>query len=194
MKPKPQFYYILFCLLIKVYATFPQDIFFNKVLSPEGKAFVHVAGIVQNEQGYMWFATKKGLFRYDGYNMISYKNDPSDSTALSTDALEAICADKNGILWIVTLGQIIKLDPNTRVFTHFRPNPKETQSISSDWISAVLIDHERVLWIGAGNGLDRFNAQTGKFIHYRNHFTRTSFAKLKIHSYQFSIAFYYQQK
>jgi len=81
MKPKPQFYILLLCLLIEVYPALPQDIFFNKVLPPEGKTFVHVAGMVQDDQGYMWLAAKKGLFRYDGYNMISYKNDPSDSTS-----------------------------------------------------------------------------------------------------------------
>ena len=84
--------------------------FFNKVLPPEGKTFVHVASI-------------------------------------STDALEAICGDKNGILWIAIPGQSIKrFDPSTRVFTHFHPDPKDTQSISSDWISAVLTEHEGVLW------------------------------------------------
>jgi len=147
----------------------PQPIFFNKVLPPEGKTFAHVAGIVQDIQGYMWFATKKGLFRYDGYHMTSYKNNPSDTNSLTTDALEAICIDATGILWIATFGKgLERFDPATRVFTHFRYNPNDPASLSSDWVSAVLVDHEGTLWVGTGNGLDRFDGHTGKFIHFRN--------------------------
>jgi len=138
MKPKPQFFYPLLYLLISVCPASTQDIYFKKVLPPEGKTFVHVAGIVQDEQGYMWLATKKGLFRYDGY-MISDKNDPSDSTALSTDALEPVCIDRKGMIWIATLGEgIERFDPATCVFTHFRPDPQDTASLGANWIMNLL--------------------------------------------------------
>ena len=169
MKPKPPVYLILLFLLIEACPAIPQEIFFNKVLPPEGKTFKHVSGIVQDIQGYMWFATKAGLFKYDGYQMTSYNNNPDDSNSLATDALEAICIDASGILWIATLGQgLERFDPATGIFTHFRHDPNDPASLSADWLSAVLVDHEGVLWVGAGNGLDRFDAQTGKFFNYRN--------------------------
>lgn len=59
MKPKPPFYFILLLLLTETCPALTQEIFFNKVLPPDGKTFVHVSGIVQDAQGYMWFATKK---------------------------------------------------------------------------------------------------------------------------------------
>jgi ligand-binding sensor domain-containing protein len=106
-----------------------QDIFFNKVQPPDGRTFMHVTGMVQDRQGYMWLATKKGLFRSDGYQMVHFKHDPLDSTTLASDALEAITIDKEGIIWIATYGAGVleRLDPNTGRFTHYRHNPYDRQ-------------------------------------------------------------------
>lgn len=146
-----------------------QEIFFNRVLPPEGKTFMHVTGMVQDRQGYMWLATKNGLFRYDGYDMIHLTHDPLDTNSLALDALEAICTDATGALWIATLGAgLERFDPYTGVFTHFRHNPNNPASLSADWVTAVLVDKEGVLWVGTNNGLNRFVAQTGMFIHYHN--------------------------
>jgi ligand-binding sensor domain-containing protein len=163
MKPKPPFCFVLFFLLMETYPASPQEIFFNKVLPPEGQVFSHVSGIVQDKYGYMWLATKKGLFKYDGYQMTNYKNNPDDSNSLATDFLEAICIDSSGIIWIAAQGQgLERFDPATGIFTHFPHDPNDPASVSVDWVSAVLVDHEGVLWVGGENGLDRFDAQTGE--------------------------------
>ncbi|HET6768471.1 MAG TPA: two-component regulator propeller domain-containing protein, partial [Chitinophagaceae bacterium] len=169
MKPKPPFYFVLLFLLMETCPASTQEIFFNKVLPPDGKLFMHVSGIAQDSQGYMWFATKKGLFKYDGYQMTSYINDPDDSNSLSTNALEAICIDASGIIWIATFGQgLERFDPATRIFTHFRNDPNDLESLSSDRVPAVFADDEGTVWVGTGNGLDRFDGRTGKFVHFRN--------------------------
>jgi len=169
MKPKPPFYFALLFLLMETCPAIPQEIFFNKVLPPEGKIFSHVSGIVQDNQGYIWFATKKGLFKYDGYQMATYNNNPDDSNSLNTDALEAICIDSAGIIWIATYGKgLERFDPATGIFTHFRNDSNDLKSLSSDKVSTVFVDHEGSLWVGTGNGLDRFDGKTGKFINFRN--------------------------
>ena len=166
MKPRSPFYLVLLFLLMATCPASPQEIFFNKVFPPEGKVFSHISGITQDAQGYMWFATKKGLFKYDGYLMTPYTNNPDDSNSLATNALEAICIDSSGILWIGTVGLgLERFDPATGIFTHFRKGPN---GLSSDFVQALLVDHEGLLWIGTENGLDRFETQTGKFFHYRN--------------------------
>ena len=169
MKPKSPFYIFLLFLLMETCPASPQEIFFNKVLPPEGQVFSHVSGITQDKQGYMWLATKKGLFKYDGYQMTSYNHNPDDSNSLATNFLEAICIDSSGIIWIAAQQHgLERFDPATGIFTHFRHDPNDPASLSVDWVSAVLVDHEGVLWVGGENGLDRFDAQTGKFFNYRN--------------------------
>lgn len=168
MKTALPFCLALLFLLRGTYSS-EQGINFNKVLPPEGKAFLHVTGMVQDPEGYMWFATKKGLFRYDGYDMKVFKNDLLDTNSLGTDALEAICIDKAGLIWIATYGEgLERFDPSTGIFTHFRHNPKDPSSLGSNWVSTVFVDSEGILWVGTGDGLDRYNSRANNFIHIRH--------------------------
>lgn len=129
---------------------------------------MHITGMVQDRQGYMWLASKNGLFRYDGYQMIHYKNNPLDANSLASDMLEAICIDKAGIIWIGTFASgLDRFDPATGRFTHFRHNLLEPSSINSDSIQVLSVDRNGTLWIG-GNGLDRFNPGNNTFTHYKN--------------------------
>ena len=160
--------FVLFYLYAGSLPVKAQEVYFNKVIPPEGKVFGHVTGIVQDKQGYMWFATKKGLFRFDGYEMISYRHDPLDNNTIASDQLESIAIDHKGMIWIGTLGSgLDRFDPSTKTFTHFRHDPKNKSSVSSDWIIALLVDREGTLWIG-GAGLDRFDEKSNSFIHHQH--------------------------
>lgn len=162
-------------LVLKAAALHGQDIFFNEIKPPPGKPFLHITGMVQDKRGYMWFASKNGLFRYDGYTLKQYRNDPLNQNSLSSDALESICIDKDGIIWIGTFSAgVERFDPVKESFTHFKHDANDPSSINNDSVSVVFADRNGVLWVGA-HCLDRFEAKTGKFIHYRHKaFDKTS--------------------
>lgn len=163
---------LLFALLIPLCTLLfaqqgSEGFMFEKVLPPTGNTFIHVTGITQDSSGYMWFATKKGLYRYDGYTMTHYKNDPLDGNSLPFDQLEAIATDKAGNIWLGTLGAgLLKFDPVHAKFTQYRHSDTTSSSVNADWISAVMADKNGNIWVGAGNGLDRLDQATGKFTHY----------------------------
>ena len=95
--------------------SYAQQFYFNRVMPPEGKKFNRVEGIVQDAQGYMWLATAKGLFRYDGYQMVQYKHDPEDSNSLADDWVRAICIDSSGIIWLSASDKgLERFDPGTQ--------------------------------------------------------------------------------
>src|SRR6476659_5641930 len=126
---------LLICLssFIKTYPLKSQSIVFNKVLPPEGRSFLHITGIVQDKQGYMWFASKKGLYKYDGYTMTYFKNNPLNPNSLGSNSLESICMDSSGILWIGSFGGgLDRFDPVNENFTHFHYDPKNNASLSND--------------------------------------------------------------
>ena len=146
-----------------------QEIFFHKVLPPTGKALVHVTGMVQDKNGYLWLATKNGLFRHDGYQMIHYKNNPLNPKSISSVELEAIAVDSSGNIWIGTFNAgLEKFDPNTGVFTHYRHNPNDKSSLGADTIVALLCDRDGNIWVGNNAGLDKLDTRTGKFTAYRH--------------------------
>ena len=60
------------------FPVFAQQIVFNKLLPEDAPNFGAVGRITQDDNGTMWFATKTGLYSYDGNQMTSFRNNPSD--------------------------------------------------------------------------------------------------------------------
>jgi ligand-binding sensor domain-containing protein len=100
MKRSLQLVVLVLLILTKNNSGFSQQIKFNKVVSPIGSFSGFVGGIVQDKNGFMWFATGAGLYKYDGYRFKTYTNDPSNNNSLSTNRLETVYTDLNGMIWI----------------------------------------------------------------------------------------------
>lgn len=144
-----------------------QGIRFNNISPPEGYFFGLVHDITQDPKGYMWMAASDGFFRYDGHDMVNYKNDPANPNSVSNNWIESICADADGIIWLGTWGNgLDRFDPSTGKFTHFSHDPKNPSSLAQNLIPVIYEDREGELWIGTHGGLDLLNKKTGTFKHY----------------------------
>src|SRR3954454_431438 len=62
-----------------------------------------IKGIAQDNQGFMWFATYNGLFRYDGYRFKAYRHDPRNANSLAGEDIRNIYKDRSGYIWIATI-------------------------------------------------------------------------------------------
>ena len=147
---------------------FGQEVEFKKLVPPDEKTFDFITGIAQDENGVMWFNTKRGLYSYDGTHLNSFKNDPTNPNSLSSNFLESFHIDNNGIIWIGHLGKgLDRFDTETGIFTHFHHDANDPASLSNDTVAAILRDHEGKLWIGTHQGLDLFDPETGRFSHFK---------------------------
>ncbi|MDX2048945.1 MAG: two-component regulator propeller domain-containing protein [Chitinophagaceae bacterium] len=153
-------------LLCTICAAQNEKLTFNRVPPPTG---FHPSSkaCVQDLQGYMWIGTYQApLRRYDGYNYVTYSNDPQNSNSLAGNWVEALCASRDGFIWIGTWGNgLDRLDPATGNFKHFRYK-KDRDSLSNDTVRTILEDRDGLLWIGTPNGLNRYDPKTGKFQRY----------------------------
>jgi ligand-binding sensor domain-containing protein/signal transduction histidine kinase len=165
----PIFTLVLFLLFIRTTMVVGQQVTFQKLSPPDGLNFEFVTGIGQDLNGIMWFSTKKGLYRYDGNQLSSFKNNPLNPNSLASNFLESIYVDSNGNIWLGSLGKGLDLfDPGSGNFTHFRPDANHPSSLSNDTVTAILRDKQGILWVGTHGGLDQFDPKTKQFIHYRN--------------------------
>jgi two-component system sensor histidine kinase ChiS len=123
----------------------------------------YVSYILQDRTGYLWFATWSGLYKYDGYNFISYKHDLDDTTSIIDNTLSTLYEDKAGVLWIGSWLGLEKFDYTTNTFIHYIPNPSDTGKGDCNSVWAICEDKYGVLWVGTGDGLYKFNRATGKF-------------------------------
>jgi len=150
----------------------PRDngIRFGRISLEQGLSESVVLSIVQDQKGFMWFATQDGLNRYDGYEFVVYRSDPADPDSLSDDFFQAIVEDPSGALWLGTnTGGLNRFDPHSGQFTHYRTDTANPQSISHNDVAAICLDGNGILWVGTnGGGLNRFDPQTQQFTRYQN--------------------------
>ena len=157
---------ILVGLLFNGYA-FSQDVKFTPVEPPKQTAWLGVTGITQDQQGYMWFATFNGLYKYDGHNYTIYNHESSNRNSLGSAELEDVYAGNDGMIWIATFGAgLDRLDPLTNTFTNYHHDPKVKSSIADNRVSSIIQGRDGTLWVGTNSGLEQFDPKTGLFKHF----------------------------
>ncbi len=163
-------YIIRACILpgiIFLHATVnAQQFVFNRVPLFEENVRGFITAMAQDSKGYMWF-TGTSLYRYDGYRVVTYKNEPNNANSLSSIRLEFIFIDSEDILWLGTFGGgLDKFDPSRGIFTHYVHNAADPSSISNNIVTSIIQDNEGYLWAGTHGGLNRLDKKTGKFIRF----------------------------
>ncbi len=117
-----------------------ERISFRHYTSDQGLSQNRVDGILRDKRGFMWFATYNGLNRFDGYNFLIYKSNPSDTNSLSNNYIYSICEDKYGDLWIATDEGLNHFLFNENRFVRYYHNSNNSNSISSNKISVLYYD------------------------------------------------------
>ncbi|MEQ8999719.1 MAG: two-component regulator propeller domain-containing protein [Coleofasciculus sp. B1-GNL1-01] len=146
----------------------PSNIQFDRLTIEDGLSASTVFSILQDRQGFMWFATPDGLNQYDGYQFKLYKHNSLDHSSLSDNFVTTIYKDHLETLWIGTKnGGLNKFNKVDETFTHYQYDPNHPNSLSQNHILSIYEDQSGILWIGTeGGGLNKFDRETEQFIHY----------------------------
>ena len=108
-----------------------------------------VKSIVQDKNGFVWFATEYGLCRYDGYQVISYYN-----AAMQMDQdIHALCVADEGLL-VGTWKGVFLFSFATEQFQ------KLDDKITS-FVNHIVVDGEHNAWISTETqGIFKYNLTT----------------------------------
>jgi PAS domain S-box-containing protein len=146
-----------------------QNIRFDHIGTDQGLSQSNVICILQDSRGFMWFGTRDGLNKYDGYKFTVYKNDKHDPHSLGNNFIKALVETKNGDIWIATLGGgISRFKRERNQFTNFNHDPKNDYSISNDFTTSIMEDSRGNLWIGTEDGLNMYDRTKNRFTRYTN--------------------------
>lgn len=142
-----------------------------------------VRSIIQDKQGFLWFATEDGLNRYDGYRLKVYRHNPLDTNSISDNFIWILYENKKGEIWVGTNnGGLNKLDKENERFIQYKSNPPDPFTLSNNNIRAILEDDEGTLWVGTeGGGLNKFNSKGNHFIRL-NTLIQNGFSPINIFS------------
>jgi ligand-binding sensor domain-containing protein/signal transduction histidine kinase len=129
----------------------------------DGLAHNMVNRIVRDSRGFLWFCTREGLSRFDGYSFTNY----GIGQGLPGGAVNDLVETREGVYWVATAGGLCRFDPlgkeqaginstsegqkgpGRAMFAVYFPagDPRSKQVLS------VLQDRSGVIWCGTSNGL-----------------------------------------
>jgi ligand-binding sensor domain-containing protein len=106
-----------------------------------------------DRKGYIWFGTRQGLNRYDGYKIERFTAGYGLSNGISGNYICGLAEDKSGHLWIGTeKNGLNSYDPVKKRFTHFMHKDGDTNSVVTDALTKLFIEPQqaldRVSWRG----------------------------------------------
>lgn len=132
---------------------------FNSDLN-EGISQLSVMTIYQDSRGYLWFATKNGLNRFNGKEYKIYHREDGNEQSLSNNSVTSITEDQEGYLWVGTNNGLNRIDLNTNEIKRYN---LETNGLVANSISTVYTDRSGCLWVGTWEGLNRYNREGDHF-------------------------------
>ena len=81
-----------------------------------------VTSINQDREGFIWFGTESGLFRYDAHSIVPFQSNTENPEALPNDRILDTYKDPDGTLWISTHHSgLSRYNPLKQSFQTFNP-------------------------------------------------------------------------
>jgi len=118
---------------------------FDKLSSEDGLSQNSIYDIIQDNQGYMWFATQDGLNRFDGYNFKIFRQDNSSTAGGVSNYINTICQSSLNEIWIGSITGLAVLNAGT---SHFK-TLKNVPNLAGKNISKIIQAADSSIWVGA---------------------------------------------
>ncbi|MEO6048300.1 MAG: two-component regulator propeller domain-containing protein [Candidatus Kapaibacterium sp.] len=142
---------------------------FDRITSEQGLSDNYVLCAMQDRYGFMWFGTRDGLNKFDGYHFTIYRHDPADTTSLSDGSVNTIFEDRGGNLWIGTHGRGLNLfDRVHERFIHVPQPPYNRRMGDRGNVTAICEDLLGNLWFVTASTLIRLDAERKHYTVYRH--------------------------
>jgi len=137
---------------------------FDRISAADGLSFSISTSILQDRRGFMWFGTRYGLNKYDGFNFTFYVLESREDLLFSNYVL-GLYQDRAGNLWGGTLSDLVRMEPGGE-FVHYQHDAGNPQSLGPGQIRAIAEDSTGALWVATNQGLNRYEPSTETFTRF----------------------------
>lgn len=121
-----------------------QTYYFRHYQVEDGLTYNSVLCTLQDSHGFMWFGTRDGLNRFDGYLFKSYKHSTTDKYSLGNNYVYCLARDNQQQIWVGTKNGLYRFDPVSEKF-HLEP-----QTANKSIIDLVVNEQGDVWFIASG--------------------------------------------
>ena len=144
----------LLFLLLPIYILSGQEYYFKHYKVENGLSHSTVKAILQDKTGFLWFGTKDGLNKFDGYNFKIFQNDPDNVKSLGSNSIEYL-HEYNDDLWVGTDAGLYLYDDREESFELLEASLNRP-------ILDIEHDDDGNLWYIGGTTLFKYNISTKK--------------------------------
>jgi ligand-binding sensor domain-containing protein/signal transduction histidine kinase len=141
----------LFIVLLSAIHAISQDRYdFRHYEVEDGLSNNNVLCILQDKKGFMWFGTRDGLNRFDGYSFKIFRKDPSNPKSLGNDHINCMLQDENELIWVGAQNGLYKFNPVDQSFEHI-------QVTAEKYVRSIYKDNHGVLWMTLNDTLTTYD-------------------------------------
>lgn len=113
---------------------------YETLSNSDGLSQGYVSDILQDREGFLWFTTKAGLNRYDGYTFKVYMHDAYDVNSISSNETAKLYEDSQGRIWVGTADGLNVYDKTEDRFRRIISDPKNPNTISGNRIINQIVE------------------------------------------------------
>jgi ligand-binding sensor domain-containing protein/signal transduction histidine kinase len=150
---------ILATLLLIAHNLCGQSYYFRHYQVENGLSNNAVICSLQDKKGFMWFGTKDGLDRFDGYSFKIFRSDPDDTGSIGSNFIHSLYEDRNGIIWAGTENGLYKYEACTESFSLLPTS-------SPGGVIDIKMDDSGNLWFISGLTLCKYDETIKKLEYY----------------------------
>lgn len=148
--------FFLLLLVISAYCVNAQSVKqlqFDAITIEDGLSQGMINCIIKDSYGFMWFATKDGLNRYDGFDFVIYKHDIIDTNSICDNLITYVFEDKQRRIWVGTSSGLSLFNRQTERFTNLNSKqPNMSVSVTS-LITSIHQDAYNNIWVSTYDGV-----------------------------------------
>jgi ligand-binding sensor domain-containing protein/signal transduction histidine kinase/DNA-binding response OmpR family regulator len=127
-----------------------------------------VSCILQDNQGFVWFGTKDGLSRYDGYSFRNFRHNKEDAGSIGNNFIRSLFQEENSdIIWVGTDEGAYRYHPDTETFSRFDLHTDNGIGIEKE-VNDINSDREGNLWFAVDwQGVFLYKPRQNELIFYK---------------------------
>lgn len=152
-----KYYYCLIVSLLITLSASAQEIVMSGLPTQKLLPVAHIHRMMQDSEGYMWYATEGGgLCRDNGYQIDVFRSDLNTPHLLSSNDITCLTENNEYHIWFGTKRGLYRLDK-----TNYQINEITDEELRKQRIDAIQAVHDGTVWVAAEGMIHHYTA-TGK--------------------------------
>ena len=157
----------------------------ERITIEDGLSQGMIFDILQDKEGFLWFATKDGLNRYDGYRFKLFIHNPFEPNSISGNTVTQLLEDQQGRLWVGTDQNGLNLfDKQSERFFHLKNTAAAPQLIASNKIRSIIETPDGAVWIGTDRGTTQLSWKGKPPVEFPSNYDLTRNLNIRLHHFK----------